>query len=84
MPKAKKSNCVSDTYANEGQEDFSNVTEPLSENELQEDCNILQDSSSDDPEVFINPQPSISHKVKEMPNMNMYMPYIEGQSGIGL
>ena len=38
MPKAtKKFNHVSDTYANEGQEDFSNVQEPLSENGLQED-----------------------------------------------
>ena len=40
MPKAKKkSNHVSDTYANGGQEDFSNVQEAVSENELQEDYN---------------------------------------------
>ena len=38
----------------------------------------MQDSSSDDPEIFFNPQHSTSHKVKEIPNMNMYMPYIEG------
>ena len=74
----KKSNCVSDTYANEGQEDFSHVQESVSENEFQEDYNRSHESSSDDPEVFFNPQPSTSHKVKEIPNMNMYMPYIEG------
>ena len=79
MTKAtKKSNHVSDMYANEGQEEFSNAPEPLSENELQEDYNRSQESSSDDPEVFFNPQPSTSHKMKEMPNMNMYMQYIEG------
>ena len=69
---------MSDTYTNESQEDFSNVQEAVSENEFQEDCNILHESSSDDPEVLFNPQSSTSHKVKEMTNMNMYMPYIEG------
>ena len=69
---------MSDTYVNESQEDFSNVPEPLRENEFQEDCNILHESSSDDPEVFFNPQPSTGYNVKELPNMNMYMPYIEG------
>ena len=79
MPKTtKKTNCVSDTSANEGQEDFNNVQETSSENDLQEDYNRSQESSSDDPEVFFNPQPSTSHKVKEKPNMNVYMPYIEG------
>ena len=79
MPKAtKKSNHVSDTYANEGQEDFSHVQEADSENELQEDCNTLHESGSEDPEVFFNLQPSTSHMVKEIPNMNMYMSYIEG------
>ena len=79
MPKAaKRSNCVSNTYANEDQEDFSNMQKAVSENELQEDYNRSHESSSDDSEVFFNPQPSTSHKMKEMPNMNMYMPYIEG------
>ena len=79
MPKAtQKSHHVPDTYANEGQEEFSNVQEAANENELQEDYNRLNESSSDDPEVFFNPQPSTSQKVKEIPNMNMYMPYIEG------
>ena len=27
---------------------------------------------------FSNPQPSTSHRIKEVPHMNMYMPYIEG------
>ena len=79
MPKAtKKSNHVSNTSANESQEDFSNAQEPLSENEFQEDCNVLHESNSDDQEVFFNPQPSTSKKAPVMPNMNMYMPYIEG------
>ena len=79
MPKAtNKSNRVSGTYANEGQEDFSNVQEASSENELQEDYNRSHESSSEDPEVYFNPQPSASHKMKEMSNMNMYMPYIKG------
>ena len=78
MPKAtKKSNHVSDTYANEGQEDFSHVQEASSENELQEVYNRSHESSSDDPEVFFKPQPSTSHKMKEMSNMKMYMPYIK-------
>ena len=59
------SNHVSDTYANEGQEDFSHVQEALSENELQEDYNRSNESSSEDPEVFFNPKPSTSHKMKE-------------------
>ena len=38
MPKAtQKSNSVSDTYANEGQEELNIIQEALSENELQED-----------------------------------------------
>ena len=41
MPKAtKKSNRVSNTSANESQEDLSNAQEPSSENEFLEDCNI--------------------------------------------
>ena len=56
MPKAtKKSNRVSDTFANEGQEEFSNVQEASSDNELQEEYNRSHESSSDDPEVFFNP-----------------------------
>ena len=79
MPKAtKRFNHVPDTYANEGQEDFSNEQEPVSENEFQEDCYTLTEASSDDQEVFFNPQPSTSHRIKEMPNRNMYMPYIQG------
>ena len=61
MPKAaKRYNCV----------------EKTSENEYQADSNLLHESSSDDQEVFFNPQPSTSNKVQEMPSMNMYMPYI--------
>ena len=79
MPKAtKKSNPVPDTYVNESQEEFNNMQESISENEFQEDYNRSPDSSSDDPEVFFHPHTSTSHKVKELPNMNMYMPYIEG------
>ena len=79
MPKAtQKSNHVPDIYASGSQEELSNMQESISENEVLEDHNRLQDSSSDDPEIFFNPQPSTSHKVKEIPNMNIYMPYIEG------
>ena len=79
MPKAtKKSNHVHDTYGNEDQEEVNNVQEASSENELQKDYNNLNESSSDDPDVSFNPQPSTSHKIKEVPHMNMYMPYIEG------
>ena len=88
MPKAtKKSNCVSSTYPNEdqegfnnneGHEEFNNEQEAVSENELQEDYNNLHESSSDDPDVSFNSQPSTSHRIKEVPHMNMYMPYIEG------
>ena len=85
MPKAtQKSHCVPVTYTNEGQEEFSNVQEASCDNELQEDYNRLNESSSDDPDVSFNPQHSTSYKNKEVPNMNMYMPYIEGQSWIGL
>ena len=56
MSKAtKKFNHVSDTYANKGQQEFSNVQEASSENELQEDYNRSHESSSDDPEVFSTP-----------------------------
>ena len=48
------------------------------ENEVQKDYNRSQDSSSDDPEIFFIPQPSTSHKVRDIPNIKMYMPYIEG------
>ena len=79
MPKAtKKSNRVPDTYANKDQEEFSNVQETSSDNELQEEYNRSHESSSDDPEVSFNPQPSTSHKIKEITHMNMYMPCIEG------
>ena len=79
MPKAtKKSHRVPDTYANEDQEELSNIQEASSDNELQEDYNNLNESSSDDPDVSFNPQPSTIHKIKEVPHMNMYMPYIEG------
>ena len=69
---------MSDTHANEGQEEFSNEQEASSDNELQEEYNRSHESSSDDPELFFNPQPSTSHKKKEKPNMDVYMPYIEG------
>ena len=62
MPKAtSKSVCVSHTSVNKGQEDFNNSQEP-SENEFQEDCNILHESSSDEEIVFqrSQPQPSTS------------------------
>ena len=45
---------------------------------MQEDYNRLNESSSDDPDVSFNTQPSTSHKVKDISHMNMYMPYIEG------
>ena len=79
MPKAtKKSNHVHDTYANESQEELNNMQESISENDIHEDYNRSQDSGSDDSEIFFNPQPSTSHKVRDIPSMNMYMPYIEG------
>ena len=79
MPKAtKKSNHVPDTYANESLEELNNMQESISENEVQEDCNRSQDSGSDDPEIFFNPQLSTSYKVKDIPNMGMYMLYIVG------
>ena len=65
MPKAtKKSNCVENT----------------SKHEYQADSNLSNESSSDDQEVFFNPQPSKSNKVPEVQSMNIYMPYIEGPS----
>ena len=67
MPNAtKKSNRVENTSENE--------------NEYQADSHLSNESSSDEQEVFFNPQPSTSNKVKEVPSMNMYMPYIEGPS----
>ena len=79
MPKAtKKSNCEPDAYANESPKESNNMQESIIENEVQENYNRSQDSSSDDPEIFFNPQPSTSHKVRDIPNINMYMPYIEG------
>ena len=56
----------------------SNHVETTSDNEDQTDSNLSNESSSDEQEVFFNPQPSTSNKVKEVPSMNMYMPYIEG------
>ena len=55
-----------------------NRVENTSENEYQADSNLLHGSSSDKQEVFFNPQPFTSNKVKEVPSINMYMPYIEG------
>ena len=74
----KKSNHVPDTDANENPEESNNMQESISENEVREDYNRSQESRSDDPEIFFNPQPSTSHKVRDIPNINMYMPYIEG------
>ena len=69
MPKAtRKFACVTNT----------------SENELQEDSNLSQESSSDDEVVIHSPQfiqPSTG-QVQAM--QQMYMPYIEGQKCIGL
>ena len=73
MPKAtKKSNRVSNTYHNEGQEEFNNEQETVSENESPEEYNNLNESqenldatyeSSSDQEVVFNPKPSTSRKV---------------------
>ena len=61
MPKAtQNAHRVSDTYANEHQEEFSNVQEASSDNELQEEYNRSRESSSDDPEVVF--QPPTFHK----------------------
>ena len=63
MPKAtRKSNCVTDT----------------SENELQEDSNFSQESSSED-EVVIQSQQFLQPSTNQMQAMQqMYIPYIEG------
>ena len=84
MPKAtKKSNCVTDTYANEDQEEFSNEQEASSENELQEDYNNLNESqenldvtheSSSDQEVVFNPKPSTSKKVHHSGSRSVQIP----------
>ena len=58
----------------------SNHVENTSENDYHTDSNLSNESSSDEQEVFFNPQPSTSNKSKEVPSMNMYMPYIEGPS----
>ena len=79
MPNAtKKSNHVLDTDANESPEVSSNMQESISENEVHKDCNRSQDSGSDDPEIFFISDPSTSHTVRDIPNINMYMPYIVG------
>ena len=63
IPKAtKKSNCVPDTYANESPEESNNMQESIGENEVQKEYNRPQDSSSDNPEIFFNPQPSTSQR----------------------
>ena len=67
MPKAtKKSNHVPDTDAYESPEELNNMQESISENEVHEDYNRSQDSGADDPEIFFNPQPSTSHKVRDI------------------
>ena len=82
MPKAtRKSNCVSNTHPsegqamfnnNEGQEEFQNEQEAVSENESQEEYNNSNTSqenldaryeSSSDQEVEFNPKPTSSKKV---------------------
>ena len=73
MPKAtKKSNCVSNTYHNEGQEEFNHEQETVSGNESQEEYNNSNASqenldatyeSSSDQEVEFNPKPTSSKKV---------------------
>ena len=67
-----------DTHANESPEESNNMQESISESEVQEDYNRSQDSGSDDSEIFFNPQPSTSHKDRDIPNIDMYMPYIVG------
>ena len=84
MPKAtKKSNHVHDTCANEDQEEFNKVQETLSENELQEDYNNLNESqenldvtheSSSDQEVVFNPKPSTSKKVHHSRSRSVQIP----------
>ena len=54
-----------DTHANESPDEFISMQESISENEVQEDHNRSQGSSSDEQEIFFNPQPSTSPKVKE-------------------
>ena len=44
----------------------SNHVENTSENEYQADSNLLYEPSSDDQEVFFNPQTSTSNKVNEV------------------
>ena len=61
----------------------SHHVENTSENELQADSNLLNESSSDDEVVLQSPQfkPSTS----QVPVMHqMYMPYIEGPKCTGL
>ena len=84
MPKAtKKSNHVSNTYANEDQEEFNNEQEAVSDNGLQEDYNNLNESqenldvtheSSSDQEVVFNPKPSTSKKVHHSRSRSVQMP----------
>ena len=58
----------------------SKHVENTSENDYHTDSNLSNESSSDEQEVFFNPQPSTSNKSKEVPSMIMQMPYIEGPS----
>ena len=77
MPKAtNKSVHVSHTSANEGQYDFKNSQEP-SENEVQEDYNTLDESSSDEEIVLKRSQPKPSTSQAQT-IQQVYMPYIEG------
>ena len=62
----------------------SNRVENTSDNEYKTDSNLSHESSSDEQEVFFNPQPSTSNKFKEVLSMNMYMPYIEDLPWTGL
>ena len=77
MPKAtSKSVHVSHTSANESQGDFNNSQEP-NENDFQEDCNILQESSSDEKIVLKGSQPQPSTSQIQVAQQ-VYMPYIDG------
>ena len=84
MPKAtKKSNRVSNTYQNEGHEEFQNKQETVSGNESQEEyknSNASQENldatyeSSSDQEVEFNPKPSTSRKVHHPRKRSVHIP----------
>ena len=84
MPKAtKKSNYVSNTHHNKGQEEFNHEQETVSGNESQEEYNNFNTSqenldatyeSSSDQEVEFNPKPTSSRKVHHPRKMSVHIP----------